>query len=315
MNSRGYRTRRGLPFAKNSLYEILRNERYAGTYIYVKDATKNPTGKYVRHGKYDPDAIIRIPGGMPQIISKEDFDRVQVKMKERQHKAAKFSAKQEYLLSGKIFCGECGSPYAGNSRRPRPGHPLYVSYKCTRRNQRDRTCKNPEINRDKLEEIVLERLSSVLFHPSIIPALVSRYNAYIDSQNTGAKDRIFALRRELQDIERRIKNTVNVMVETGSSALKDKLLELEGTKEKLTFELAETETSMAKVQFSEDEIKRLFQNAKKQLRNGTLANRRAVIDQYVQKILIFPDRIEVYISAFPNYVIQETVEEKMEAHL
>ena len=72
---------------------------------------------------------------------------------------------------------------------------------------------------------------------------------------------------------------------------------------------------MAKVQFSEDEIKRLFQNAKKQLRNGTLANRRSVIDQYVQKILIFPERIEVYISAFPNYVIQETVEEKMEAHL
>ena len=165
-----------------------------------------------------------------------------------------------------------------------------------------------------MEEIVLERLSSALFHPSIIPALVSRYNAYIDSQNSGTKDRIFALRRELQDIERKIKNVVNVMVETGSSALKDKLLELEGTKEKLTFELAETETSMAKVQFSEDEIKRLFQNAKKQLRNGTLANRRAVIDQYVQKILIFSERIEVYISAFPNYVIQETVEEKMEAH-
>ena len=51
-----------------------------------------------------------------------------------------------------------------------------------------------------------------------------RYNAYIDSQNTGAIDRIFALRRELQDIERTIKNTVNVMVETESSALKDNYL-------------------------------------------------------------------------------------------
>ena len=61
LNSKGYRTRRGLPFAKNSLYEILRNERYTGVYIYIKDATKNPPGKYVRHGKYDPDAIIRIP--------------------------------------------------------------------------------------------------------------------------------------------------------------------------------------------------------------------------------------------------------------
>ena len=103
LNSRGYRTRKGIPFAKNSLYAILRNERYTGVYIYVKDSTKNPKGKYVRHGEYDPDAVIRIPGGIPAIISEDDFHRVQAKMKERQHKAAKFSAKQEYLLSGKIY--------------------------------------------------------------------------------------------------------------------------------------------------------------------------------------------------------------------
>ncbi len=36
---------------------------------------------------------------MPQIISKEGFDRVQVKMKERQHKAAKFSARIEAYLN------------------------------------------------------------------------------------------------------------------------------------------------------------------------------------------------------------------------
>ena len=58
----------------------------------MKDSTKNPKGKYVRHGEYDPDAVIRIPGGIPAIISEDDFHRVQAKMKERQHKAAKFSA-------------------------------------------------------------------------------------------------------------------------------------------------------------------------------------------------------------------------------
>lgn len=165
LNTKGYRTRRGIPFAKNSLYAILRNERYTGVYIYVKDSTKNPKGKYVRHGEYDPDAVIRIPGGIPAIISEDDFHRVQAKMKERQHKAAKFSAKQEYFLSGKIYCGECGSPYAGNSRKPRPDHPLYISYKCTRRNQRDTKCNNPEINRDKLERLVLERLSGYYLTP------------------------------------------------------------------------------------------------------------------------------------------------------
>ena len=155
----------------------------------MKDSTKNPKGKYVRHGEYDPDAVIRIPGGIPAIISEDDFHQVQAKMKERQHKAAKFSAKQEYLLSGKIYCGECGSPYAGNSRKPRHDHPLYISYKCTRRNQRDTKCNNPEINRDKLERLVLERLSGVLFNPDVIPRLVEQYNEYI-AEKTGSAARI-----------------------------------------------------------------------------------------------------------------------------
>ena len=309
LNSRGYRTRRGLPFAKNSLYEILRNERYVGTYIYVKDATKNPTGKYVRHGKYDPDAIIRIPGGMPQIISKEDFDRVQAKMKERQHKASKFSAKQEYLLSGKIYCGECGSPYAGNSRRPRPGHPMYVSYKCTRRNQREKSCKNPEINRDRLEQLVLEKMSKVVFNPKVIPQLVKEYNAYIDNKSGSSKERVEALRSELRAVERKISNAVNLMIETGSSAIKDKLRELEGSKEKLSIALSEAEAAANQNRFSEAEIQRLFHTAEQQLKNGTLANRRTVIDQYIDRVWIYPDRIEVYINLISDYVVKEIIEQ------
>jgi ABC-type antimicrobial peptide transport system permease subunit len=43
LNAKGYRTRRGVPFAKNSLYAILRNERYTGVYIYVKDSIYSGT--------------------------------------------------------------------------------------------------------------------------------------------------------------------------------------------------------------------------------------------------------------------------------
>ena len=310
LNNKGYRTRRGIPFAKNSLYAILRNERYTGVYIYVKDSTKNPKGKYVRHGEYDPDAVIRIPGGIPQIISKEDFDIVQAKMKERQHKSAKFSAKQEYLLSGKIFCGECGSPYAGNSRKPRPDHPLYVSYKCTRRNQRDTNCRNSEINRDKLEKLVLERLSEVLFNPNVIPSLVKAYNDYISEKTGSAKERLLALKSELSDVDRKITNTVNLMVETGSSLFKDKLCELEQNKEKLLFALNEAERECAEEVFSKEEIRKLFLIAEQQLKNGTLANRRMVIDQYINKILIYSDRIEVYMNLLNEYAIKEIIKKQ-----
>jgi len=310
LNRKGYRTRRGQPFAKNSLNNILKNERYTGVYIYVKDTSKNPKGKYVRFGQYDPESVIRIPGGMPAIISEDDFNKVQQKMKERQHKAARFSAKQEYLLSGKIYCGECGSPYAGNSRKPRPDHPLYISYKCTRRNQRNKCCKNPEINRDKLECLVLEKLSAVLFNPDVIPSLVSRYNQYIAEKNSGAKERVDALRIQLRDVERKINNTINLMIDTGSSALKNKLSELEQSKETLRFELSEAETAMQREIFSEDEISRLFHKAENQLKNGTLATRRSIIDQYIGKVVIYPTKIEVYMNLMPDYVVKEVIEQK-----
>ncbi len=282
---------------------------YTGVYIYVKDSTKNPKGKYVRHGEYEPEAVIRIPGGIPAIISEDDFHRVQLKMRERQHKAAKFSAKQEYLLSGKIYCGECGSPYAGNSRKPRADHPLYVSYRCTRRNQRNTQCTNPEINRDKLEQIVLDKLSGVLFNPKMIPSLVTEYNTYIASKNGGAQARIDALRKEIRDTERKINNAVNLMIETGSPALKNKLGELEQNKERLLFELSETEASLKQSVFSKEQIQKLFLKAKQQLRGGTLANRRMVIDQYINKVLIYPDKIEVYMNLMTDYTVKEIIKQ------
>ena len=309
LNNKGYRTRRGIPFAKNSLYAILRNERYTGVYIYVKDSTKNPKGKYVRHGEYEPEAVIRIPGGIPAIISEDDFHRVQLKMKERQHKAAKFSAKQEYLLSGKIICGECGNPYAGNSRKPRHDHPLYVSYKCTRRNQREKNCTNPEINRDKLERLVLEKLTTVLFNPDVIPDIVRVYNDHVASKSGSARERLNALKSQIKDVERKINNAVNLMIETGSPALKNKLGELEETKEKLLFELNDVESSLKHDEFSEEKIRKLFSKAEHQLKNGTLANRRMIIDQYIDKVVIYKDRIEVYMNLVGDYVLKEVIEQ------
>lgn len=307
LNAKGYRTKRGVPFAKNSIYGILRNERYTGVYTYVKDSTQNPTGKYGRYAKYDPEAVIRIPGGIPQIISVSDFQKVQQKMNARQHKAARFSAKQEYLLSGKIICGECGSPYAGNSRKPRPDHPLYVSYKCTRRNQRNKTCKNPEINREKIEHLVLQKLSNVLFNPKVIPTLVSEYNAYLAEKNGSAKEQVHILQTKLREVDRKITNTVNLMVETGSSAFKNKLTELEQNKEKLQYELSEAEIALQKSIISEEEVRKLFHKAELQLKNGTLANRRIIIDQYISKVVIYPDKIEIFMNLTDDYIVKETV--------
>ena len=88
-----------------------------------------------------------------------------------------------------------------------------------------------------------------------------------------------------------------------------KLGELEETKEKLLFELNDVESSLKHDEFSEEKIRKLFSKAEHQLKNGTLANRRMIIDQYIDKVVIYKDRIEVYMNLVGDYVLKEVIEQ------
>lgn len=73
---------------------------------------------------------------------------------------------------------------------------------------------------------------------------------------------------------------------------------------KLSFELSELESKLSCETFSERQIRRLFKIAEEQLKSGTLANRWAIIDQYINKVLVFPDKIEVYLNLTSDYTIK-----------
>lgn len=70
LNSCGYQIKRDGKFGKNSLYEILKNEKCIGVYTYNKSAAKGIDGKYNRHSCKDDSEIIRIENGIPAIIDK-----------------------------------------------------------------------------------------------------------------------------------------------------------------------------------------------------------------------------------------------------
>ena len=94
-----------------------------------------------------------------------------------------------------------------------------------------------------------------------------------------------------------------------SPALKNKLSELEETKEKLLFELNDVESSLVHDEFSEEKIRKLFSKAEQQLKNGTLANRRMLIDQYIDKVVIYKDCIKVYMNLVSDYTVKEVIEQ------
>lgn len=53
---------------------------------------------------------------IPPIVSEEIFDKCQKRLSANKHKAASFKKVDErYYLTGKIFCGECGTSMSGIS--------------------------------------------------------------------------------------------------------------------------------------------------------------------------------------------------------
>ena len=75
----GYKSKKGKNFTPTSLHDILRNEKYTGVYIFNRTVSK-VNGLRNNHASKAEEDIIRIPGGMPAIISKELFSAVRKKM-------------------------------------------------------------------------------------------------------------------------------------------------------------------------------------------------------------------------------------------
>lgn len=150
LNSEGYVTKAGNQFAYCSIYEIIKNEKYTGVYIFNRAESKGYDHKRNSHRSKPPEEIIRIEGGIPAIISKEVWEAAQ---KKRMNKSGKLKkSKPMYLLSSKIFCGECGGKLYGSIRYRRSAEPFHA-YVC---NTPKKDCLNPkEIDKISLERYVV----------------------------------------------------------------------------------------------------------------------------------------------------------------
>ncbi len=306
LNRRSFTTKRGKAFGKNSLFDILKNEKYTGVYIYNKAVPVSTNGKWNRHQTRNEDEIIRIDGGIPQIISKEDFQKVQQKMAERKHKSASYKAKQEYLLSGKIKCGICGSNYCGNARKARDSKPLYISYNCIKKNGSVK-CKNRGIKREAIEQLVLDKLATTVFSEDVLPTIISKYNEYALSRNTECNTIINELRQKLSETEKGISNIIDLVVSTGSSALAEKLNELEKTKQQLEHSIINAEQQMSKLTVDEKKLKSAFYKAKQMMKSGTLKNKKAIVEKYIKQLTIYENMIEVEYIISDTYSFKETI--------
>ncbi len=309
LNRLGFKTRDGNPFGKNLIHEMLKNEKYRGVYIYNRRAAKGPDGKFNSHQNKFDDEIVRIQDGMPRIVSDELFESVNRILCSRKRLKNYSGKKHTYLLTGKIFCGNCGSAYSGGTRRSgKKNKTEYSSYTCsTKHRYSGIKCKNKEIRREYIEDYVLREILRVVLSDEKIPTLVKKYQDYYAMKLGGADGELNTLRSRIKEAECKIKNLVSVIASTGSTALLSALTEQESEKARLESELVIAESNLRASVLTEEEITAAYKNARELFLEGSVEAKRQLISLYLDKVLVFDDYVEVYLNALPLYIREKLI--------
>ena len=199
MNNKNYTMKSGKQFGKTNIRDILMNEKYTGMYIY----NLRLDGKNLH--KFKPEEeIIRIPDGMPAIVSKELFYKVKEQINGK--RIGKRMRVMNYLLTGKLFCGDCGFNYTGaghykGSDRHKENHHKYYIYACTKR--RD-TCENKPIRKDLIEADVIDAIKIRILNEKEIPNWVDRLSKKIEESQIYNKSRITEIKQEISKLKNQI---------------------------------------------------------------------------------------------------------------
>ena len=152
LNEQGHRTKRGAKFTRTSLTKMLKNERYIGTYIY-KD-------------------IIREENVIPQLVSKDVFRKVQEMLQINRRMPSHKWSYADYILTGKLFCGKCGSTMVGVSGTSKTGD-KHSYYSCSKR-WKERACDKKNVRQDLIEPLVLKEVYALLDDQELIQFIADK---------------------------------------------------------------------------------------------------------------------------------------------
>lgn len=288
LNEHGYTSKRGHIFAKNSLYEILNNEKYTGVFVFNRAAAKSDS-KRNNHACKTNDNIIRIPGGCPAIISKHLFEKVQRIKASNRRNTGRYHSKEFYLLTGKVYCGVCGKRIQGNLRFSGERKNRHCTYRCDEPKQ---LCKNKENNKDYLDAYVADLLRQKIFNKAALRRRINAVNKYIASYNAEFDKHYESIKSELEEVTIALAN-ITVAVEKG--VLTDAIIERSEALEQRKIEI---QAQLAELRRFEplrlEEYLHLIDDYKNMKRNT--AEFRTFVQTYIDRVVTYPYHIEIVLD-------------------
>jgi site-specific DNA recombinase len=271
-----YRTKAGNRFGKNSIADILRNEKYHGVYTYNRTGVM-PNGKRNNHATKDPDDIIRIPGGIPQIVSDDTWDRVQERLHDNKRNASN-RAKVTYLLSGKLICGECGVKFVARSTKHVDRE--YRYYICGSRDRKNKQCGMPRLIKQEIEQQVVDAIAD--FFDFDIESSIDELMKFFE--NVEEPQEVITARKELKRIEKSVGNIIEAIKIGGAHpSLIEEMNRLQAEQERYT-KVCQYKREIP----TRDELAE-YLTAAQYIKERTPEEQKVIIDKFVDQIIVYPD--------------------------
>ncbi|MDD3831749.1 MAG: recombinase family protein [Clostridia bacterium] len=254
---------RGKPFAKNTIHNILKNEKYSGIY------------------RYNDEVFTNI---YPQIVPTVVYEKVRAKS-ERNIKGSR-SPEEVYVLRGKLKCGYCGKPITAETGTAKNGKKIRY-YKCSGRKSGS-GCESKAIRKDTLENLIIEVITEAMTKKEKLNAFVDGAMK-IQEENARIKTMIAVLTRQKVDLETSLDNIMKavekgVVTNTTTKRIQELEVKIEESERKILIEKSKTV-----VIISREEIEHYLKAALK-------SEPKLLLNTLIREVKMYNDRIEIYFN-------------------
>ena len=263
LNGKSVKPKNGKQFTYTMLDRILHNRKYIGEYSF-KDVV--------------------IPDGIPAIVPKDLFDRVQERLAKNKKAPARKKAEEEYLLTTKLFCGKCQSFMVGESGRSKTQNRQYRYYKCAGV-KNHKGCDKKTVKKEWIEDLTLEMIRRIICDDRMLDNLADEIINYLGQESSMLPQ----LRKQLKDCEKGIDNILNaIQMGIFTPSTKERLESLEQQKAELQIRIAQEE--IIKPPIDKDKILFWLHRFRK-MDTTKLEHRKRLIDSFVNAIYLYDDKV------------------------
>lgn len=272
LQEKGCKTKHGKPFTVNNFTHILKNKIYTGDYTFCGEIERT----------------------CPAIIDKELFEKCQDRIDKNKIARGRKVAAIEYILSGKLFCGYCGTNMTGDSGTSRSGEKHYY-YTCHNR-KKYKACNKKNEKKDFIEWYVVEQTVEYVLTPERIQYIAER--VVEEYEKAFSVIEVVALENQLAKIDKEIDKCVDALINAASPVVVNKV---NAKVEDLELRKADAEIELAKLRIASKaritvpEIVTWL----KSFCNGDLMDedfRRRIIDTFINSIYLYDDKLVIYFN-------------------